>query len=123
MDFYKEYIQTNYISEVESYKKKGYEVINVHTKHHEGEITVFTLGLSYKTAYEKVQQMVLDLENKYSKDEFFTKIAEGKDEKIGDYSSNSTKTDNELTNWLVDYDKLIHDLESVYGKADGELYF
>lgn len=123
MDFYKEFIQTNYIPEVENYRKRGYEVINIHTKYDEGETTIFTLGLSYKTAYEKVQQLVLDLEKKYSKDEFFTRIAEEKDEKFEDYSSNSTRTDNELTKWLVDYDKLIHDKDSVYGKADGELYF
>lgn len=69
MDLYRDYLQTTSESEVDDFKKKGYQVVNIHTSvdMDRNERTVFTLGLSYETAYKQLLSLVKDIEKGYSK--------------------------------------------------------
>lgn len=126
MDFYRDYIQTNFESEVNRLKKRGYQVVNIHT-HAEpdrDEYTVFTLGLSYETAYKQLMSIVKDIEELFSKEELFEKIGKKFDEDYNEYTKNAYfETENEFTNWMATYEKVVHDTENTYlknKKDDGE---
>ncbi len=119
MDFYKDYIQTSFESEVNQLKKRGYQVVNIHThvEPDRNEYTVFTLGLSYETAYKQLISLVKDIEEIFSKEELFEKIGQEFDEDYNEYTKNAyLETKNEFTNWMVTYEEAVHGKENTYLK-------
>lgn len=125
MDSYRDYIQTTSDSEVHDFKKKGYQVVNIHTSvdSDRNERTVFTLGLSYETAYLQLMSLVKDIEKGYSKEDIFRLVAKQLSENYEEYSKNSFfETKNDFTEWITTYDRLVHDEKSTYYKEKQNNY-
>lgn len=115
-------VKTVKAPELDSYLADGWEVIDITKTQLGSDDTSLTyhIGLTSRTLVQKLRGIIQDYERFGLKEELFKKVAESKGRNIDDYADNGGWWGvDEVSEYLNEYESLVHDRKTEYGKVEG----